>query len=86
MNKDIEQKLRAFEGRCLRRILNIRWPNVISNKDLEKKTSIENIVTEIKRRRWNWIGHVLRMKKNRHPYRASTWRPMGKRSREASCL
>ena len=81
MNKQTEQKVRAFEGRCLRRILNIRWPHIISNKELEERTKIVNIVTEIKRRRWNWIGHVLRMKRNRHPSRALHWTPMGKRTR-----
>ena len=35
----------------------------------------------LKRRRWNWLGHVLRMKKTRHPHRALHWTPMGKRKR-----
>ncbi|KAJ8304776.1 hypothetical protein KUTeg_018359 [Tegillarca granosa] len=73
--KKLKNKLRRFEGRCLRRILNIRWSNTIRNKDLETRTSM-NIITEVKRRRWCWIGHILRMKKTRYPHRALTWTPM----------
>ncbi|KAJ8321796.1 hypothetical protein KUTeg_000267 [Tegillarca granosa] len=43
-----------------------------------------NIITEVKRRRWCWIGwcwigHTLRMKKTRYPRQALIWTPMGKR-------
>ena len=31
--------------------------------------------------RWTWLGHVLRMKKGRHPLEALSWAPPGKRHR-----
>ena len=34
-----------------------------------------DIVLEVKRRRWTWLGHVLRMKKGRHPLEALSWTP-----------
>ena len=80
-NKEVENKMRAFEGRCLRNILKIHWPNIISNKHLAERTKLKNVTSEIKRRRWNWLGHVLRMKKTRHPNRALYWKPMEKRQR-----
>ena len=80
-NKEIERKMRAFEGRCLRNILKVRWPNTTSNKEIERKTNVNSIVGELKRRRWNWLGHVLRMRKTRYPHRALHWIPMGKRKR-----
>ncbi|XP_078581995.1 uncharacterized protein LOC144865280 [Branchiostoma floridae x Branchiostoma japonicum] len=80
-NKKIEQRIRGFESRCLRRILKIRWEQRVSNKEVAERTGIPNIVEEIKRRRWKWLGHVLRMHKNRHPYVALKWTPQGKRSR-----
>ena len=41
----------VFQNRCLWRILNIFWPNTISNVELHRKTSTSPIMTEIKRRR-----------------------------------
>ena len=80
-NKRIESKLRGFEGRCLRRILKVRWEERVSNQEIWRRTNINNIVLEVKKRRWTWLGHVLRMKKGRHPLEALSWAPPGKRSR-----
>ena len=80
-NKKIESKLRGFEGRCLRRILRIRWEHRTTNEEISKRTGITNIVLEVKKRRWKWLGHVLRMNKERHPRKILRWTPPGKRSR-----
>jgi len=47
-------------NRCLRYILRIWWPNIISNKDLWKITGQEDINLEIRKRKFRWIGHTLR--------------------------
>ena len=75
----IESKLRGFEGRCLRRILRIWWELRVTNKEVATRTGINPIVEEVKRRRWRWLGHVLRMSRSRHPLIALTWNPQGKR-------
>ena len=80
-NKRLESRLRGFEGRCLRRILRIRWEQRVTNKEISRRTSINNIVEDVKQRRWRWFGHVLRMNKNRHPRAALRWTPPGKRKR-----
>ena len=80
-NKRIESRLRGFEGRCLRRILGIRWEERVTNKEIADRTGVQPIVEEVKMRRWRWLGHVLRMGKTRHPLMALTWNPQGKRSR-----
>ena len=80
-NRKIESRLRGFEGRCLRRILRIHWEQHITNKEISRRTGIDNIVDEVKRRRWRWLGHVLRMAKTRHPHAALRWAPPGKRRR-----
>ena len=77
--RQIESKVRGFEGRCLRRIVNIRWPELISNRELAERTGVGNIVAEIKRRKWRYIGHVLRMGNNRYAKRVLKWTPPGKR-------
>ena len=73
--------LRGFDNKCLRRILGIYWPNKISNKELEKTTCIPQIDRELKKRRWTWIGHVLRMNSDANPKIALTWTPERKRKR-----
>ena len=73
--------LRGFDNKCLRRILGIYWPNTISNKELEKTTCLPQIDRELKKRRWTWIGHVLRMSSDADPKIALTWTPEGKRKR-----
>ena len=80
-NKKIESRLRGFEGRCLRRILRVHWQDHISNVEVSRRTGINNIVDEVKRRRWSWMGHALRMDKKRLPHAALKWTPPGKRKR-----
>ncbi len=80
-NKTIESKLRGFEGRCLRRILKVRWPQTISNREIRTRTGINDINEEITKRRWRWLGHVLRMDSSRHTKTALRWTPQGQRKR-----
>ena len=61
MTKTISHKLDVFENRCLHRILNIFWPNTISNVQLHIRTTTKPITLEVKTRSWKRIGHVLRM-------------------------
>ena len=69
----------AFQNRCLRRILKIYWPNKISNKELLERTKIESIGDNIKKRRWSYIGHILRRDENTKV--VMTWAPEGKRKK-----
>ena len=58
--KTTTSKLQTFVNRCLQRILNIHWHEVISNKELWRRTEETDVSTQIYRRKWNWIGHTLR--------------------------
>ncbi|XP_075146088.1 uncharacterized protein LOC142220700 [Haematobia irritans] len=49
-----QAKLQAFSNRCLRSILKIWWPRNISNEELLKIADLDNINTQIKRRKYNW--------------------------------
>jgi len=42
------------------RILKIRWQQQIPNKTVLEMAEVDNISDEVRRRRWNWIGHILR--------------------------
>ena len=80
MTKTIERKLEVFQRRCLRRILTVFWPNTISNEDLYARTSSSLITLQIRRRRWRWIGHVLRLPTDAIARVALRWTPHGSRS------
>ncbi|VDO98847.1 unnamed protein product [Schistosoma margrebowiei] len=71
------KKVQVFINSCLRKILNIHWPDTISNSLLWERTNKE----EIRKRRWKWIGHKLRKSSRCITRQALTWNPEGKRKR-----
>ena len=75
------KKLEVFQRKCLRIILGIFWPNIITNADLQERTSITPVTDVICRRRWRWIGHCLRMSNKENAKVALFWTPDGKRKR-----
>ena len=81
MTKTLSNKLEAFQRKCLRKILRIFWPDTIRNESLYAQTNMRPITEEIRRRRWRWIGHVLRRPPTAISRVALRWTPAGKRSR-----
>ena len=55
------KKIDAFQRRKLRQILNIKWPKVITNHDLYRRTKVTKWSTKIRRRRLNLLGHAMRL-------------------------
>jgi len=76
----ITKKLQTYINRCLRRILNIRWPRTISNTLLWQRTRQIPVENEIRKRKWRWIGHTLRRDKENIARQALDFNPQGKRS------
>ena len=70
-------KLSSFHTKSLRKIARIFWPRYISNEDLLEQCQQETMETIIIRRRWRWIGHVLRKEQDAIPRVAVQWRPEG---------
>ena len=68
-------KLQTFVNRCLRRILNIHWPEVISNEELWRRTEETEMSTQNERRKWNWIGRTLREGNEAIEREALEWNP-----------
>jgi hypothetical protein len=54
------EKLQSYVNTCLRFILGIWWPNVISDEDLWERTRQKETWKEIRYQKWKWIGHMLR--------------------------
>ena len=79
VTKEIQHKIQTFVNRCLRYILRIWWPNIISNKDLWKVTGQEYINLEIRKRKFRWIVHTLRKEDGEIPNKGCpTLEPSGK--------
>jgi hypothetical protein len=57
----VDQKyLESIEMWCWRRMEKIRWADRVRNEVLHRVKEERNILHTIKRRKANWIGHVLR--------------------------
>ena len=52
-----QKHLESFEMWCWRRMEKISWTNHVRNEEVNEK---RNIVHEIRKRKANWIGHILR--------------------------
>jgi len=74
-------KLQTFINRCLRRILNIHWPEVISNEEHRRRTEEIYMSMQNKRWKWNWIGHTMRKGNEAMEREALDWNTQGKRRR-----
>ena len=81
VTSEIQCKIQTFVNWCLRYILRIWWPKIISNKDLWRATGQEDINLEIRRRKFRWIGHTLRKEDGEVPKAALLWNPQRSRKR-----
>ena len=74
-------RLRSFHTTCLRKILRIFWPRKINNEELLRRCRQEDMETIITKRRWRWIGHVLRRERDSIVRISLHWTPDGKRKK-----
>ena len=81
ITKHTVNKIQTFVNRCLRRIMNVKWSDKVSNNTLWTKTNQLSVEIEIKRRKWRWIGHTLRNPTSSITRQALTWNLQGKRKR-----
>ena len=63
------KRLEVFDHRCLRSIAHIGWSNRISNADVRRRVSGEELESSLEfsitSHRLRWLGHVLRMPAHR---------------------
>jgi len=57
--------------------MNIEWTNKITNEELWRISKQKAIEIQIKRRKWNWIGHTLRKEAGAIEKTALDWNPQG---------
>ena len=76
-----EARLDAFDMRCQRKILRIKWSQHVTNKYIRSVTKQPQLTNLIRNRRLKWFGHLLRMDSNRIPKRLHLWKPSHGRRR-----
>jgi len=59
--------------------MNIKWTDKITNDVLWRITQQKPIEDQIKRRKWNWIGHTLRKEVGAIEKTVLNWNPQGYR-------
>ena len=72
-------KLSSFHMTSLRKIQHIFWPRTTSTHDRLAWCQQDDMETIITRKRWRWIGHVLRKDADFITKVAIHWTPEGKR-------
>jgi hypothetical protein len=65
-------------NRYLSNILNIRWPEVISNHNLWGRTGHVPIDQEIQKGKWGWIGHKVQKSTLNITRQSLEWNPQVK--------
>ena len=76
-----ERRLDAFDMKCLRKILGIKWNDFVTNDEIRSKTEQPPVSSTICKRRLRWLGHVLRLPATRPANQVITWTPEGQRRR-----
>ena len=79
ITNQIKRRLQIFVNKCLRRIKNTKWTGKITNEELWRITHQKSIDNQIKRRKWNRIGHKLRKETEAKEKTALDWNPQGYR-------
>ena len=57
----IANRIYSFQRRMLRQAIKIRWAKKISSQKLYEMTKVEPWSRTIRRRRLNWLGHLMRL-------------------------
>ena len=77
MTRRQEHKVDVAHQRWLRHVLSIRWQQHISNDEVLRRTGQIAASVTLRRARLRWLGHVLRMGRERHAGTALEWIPEG---------
>jgi hypothetical protein len=77
----ITRRLQIFVNKCLRRIMNIKWTDNITNEELRRTAQQKPREHQIRRRKWNWIRNTLCKEVGAIQKTALDWNPQGYRRR-----
>ena len=81
LRKSDEHLLEVFDMKCIRRILRIKWFDLISNDRIMKSHDVKRIGNIVTQCRLLWLGKIYRMPDDRLPVKAFIYQPLGANSR-----
>ncbi len=76
-----EKQLNAFDAKCIRRILGIKWNNFVKNQEIREKSGLPPVSDSICKRCLQWLGHALRLPSHRLARQVLDWMPAGGRKK-----
>ena len=62
------------------RILWIIWQQRMTNKRVLELAEINDISCEVRRKRWNWLGYILRREGENECFTVLRWTPEGRKA------
>ena len=81
LTKSSEKKLQVFQQKCLRRIMRIFYPNLVTNVEVLRRARQEDVMADIVVRKWRWVGHIARREPQHLSKQAMSWHWHGHRRR-----
>ena len=57
----LAEKLDCFQRKMLRRVLNVKWSDKITNEQLYKRSNATPVSLQVVHARWRLFGHTLRL-------------------------
>ena len=75
--QNVFDSIDVLQRKHLRQILNIFWPNVISNNDLYKRCNVRPLTERITEARWKLLGHIMRSDNRTPAYQAFRFAALG---------
>ena len=82
LTKALANKLRVAQRAMERKMLGIKIKDKIPCAVIRSRTQVRDIVDYVAKQKWEWAGHIARLKDNRWTLRTTEWRPRnGRRTR-----
>ena len=75
--REIEEGIKRFESGYLRKIMMIRWFDMVSEQELRRRPGQQTIIERLRINQRRWYGHVLRMSHQRIPKQVLRRRHVG---------
>ena len=83
ITKRMQERLRTTQRGMERAMLGISRVDRKTNKWVRQQTGLKDIVVRIKELKWQWAGHVARMRDNRWTGIVTEWVPLNGKRRQA---
>ena len=78
----VQNNLAAAQTNMERSMLNITYKDRKTNTWVRKRTQVVDIISNVRKMKCSWAGHINRLKDDRCTSRVTTWRPCDKKIRQ----